>query len=80
MKYSKLILLAAITVLSAAGLLAASTSLGPASADGAASPIYGIAIQPGYRDWKLISVAHEAGNLNDIRAILGNDIAIKGLP
>ena len=29
------------------------------------------------RDWKLISVAHEAGNLNDIRAILGNDIAIK---
>jgi hypothetical protein len=34
-------------------------------------------IPPGYRDWKLISVAHEAGNLNDIRAILGNDIAIK---
>jgi Cytochrome P460 len=34
-------------------------------------------IFPGYRDWKLISVAHEAGNLNDIRAVLGNDIAIK---
>ena len=32
---------------------------------------------PGYRDWRLISVAHEAGNLNDFRAILGNDIAIK---
>ena len=31
----------------------------------------------GYRDWKLISVAHEEGNLTDIRAILGNDIAIK---
>jgi hypothetical protein len=41
------------------------------------SPIYGIAIQEGYRDWKLVSVAHEEGNLNDIRAILGNDIAIK---
>jgi Cytochrome P460 len=40
-------------------------------------PIYGIAIQEGYRDWKLVSVAHEEGNLNDIRAILGNDIAIK---
>jgi hypothetical protein len=33
-------------------------------------------IPPGYRDWKLVSVAHEAGPLNDIRAILGNDVAI----
>lgn len=33
-------------------------------------------IPVGYRDWRLISVAHEEGNLNDIRAILGNDIAI----
>jgi hypothetical protein len=46
-------------------------------ADGSSAPIFGIKIFPGYRDWKLISVAHEAGNLNDIRAILGNDIAIK---
>jgi hypothetical protein len=29
----------------------------------------------GYRDWKLISVAHEAGDLNDLRAVLGNDAA-----
>jgi hypothetical protein len=38
----------------------------------------------GYRDWKLVSVAHEAGELNDIRAILGNDKAIdsyrRGVP
>src|SRR6476469_8006416 len=34
-------------------------------------------IPGGYRDWKVVSVAHEAGDLNDIRAILGNDIAIK---
>jgi hypothetical protein len=46
-------------------------------ADGEAAPIFGIKIPPGYRDWRLISVAHEAGNLNDIRAILGNDPAIK---
>jgi hypothetical protein len=45
--------------------------------DGEAAPIYGIKIPAGYRDWKLISVAHEEGNLNDIRAILGNDTAIK---
>jgi hypothetical protein len=34
-------------------------------------------IPSGYRDWKVVSVAHEAGDLNDIRAVLGNDIAIK---
>jgi len=44
---------------------------------GEAAPIFGIKIFPGYRDWKLISVAHEEGNLNDLRAILGNDVAIK---
>jgi hypothetical protein len=54
-------------------------SMAPASGqpDGEASPIFGIKIPPGYRDWKLISVAHEAGDLNDLRAILGNDVAVK---
>jgi Cytochrome P460 len=42
-----------------------------------ATPIFGIKMPPGYRDWRLISVAHEEGDLNDLRAILGNDIAIK---
>jgi hypothetical protein len=46
-------------------------------ADGEAAPIFGITIPRGYRDWKLISVAHEEGKLNDIRAVLGNDVAIK---
>src|SRR3981081_251690 len=45
--------------------------------DGEAAPIFGVKIPPGYRDWRLISVAHEEGKLNDLRAILGNDIAIK---
>jgi hypothetical protein len=45
--------------------------------EGEADPIFGIKIPPGYRDWKLISVAHEEGNLNDLRALLGNDVAIK---
>ena len=51
----------------------------PASgdADEEAAPIFGIKIPDGYRDWRLISVAHEAGNFNDLRAILGNDAAIK---
>jgi hypothetical protein len=45
--------------------------------DGGADPVFGITIPPGFRDWKLISVAHEEGNLNDLRALLGDDIAIK---
>jgi hypothetical protein len=46
-------------------------------ADDQASPIFSGKIPPGYRDWRLISVAHEEGSLNDIRAILGNDVAIR---
>jgi Cytochrome P460 len=45
--------------------------------DQEAAPIFVTKIPPGYRDWRLISVAREEGTLNDIRAILGNDIAIK---
>lgn len=40
-------------------------------------PVFVKELPSGYRDWKLISVAHEEGTLNDIRAILGNDIAVK---
>jgi hypothetical protein len=51
----------------------------PASghADEEASPIYGITIPQGYRDRKLISVTHEEGAFDQLRAQLGNDIAIK---
>jgi hypothetical protein len=43
-----------------------------------ASPIYGITIPAGYRDWRLISVNHLAGDsLKQVRAQLANDIAIK---
>jgi hypothetical protein len=64
-----------LAVAAVAGVLVSSA---PASgnADDEAEPIFGIKIPPGYRDWKLISVAHEEGNLNDLRAILGNDVAI----
>jgi hypothetical protein len=65
-----------VAVVTAAGAIA---SLAPASgrADGEAAPIFVTRIPAGYRDWSLISVAHEEGELNDIRAILGNDTAIK---
>src|SRR5919106_2650670 len=54
-------------------------SMAPPSgqADGEAAPIFGVKLPPGYRDWRVISVAHEEGNLDDLRAILGNDVAIE---
>ena len=65
-----------VAVAAVAGV-AAFTAHASGHADGEAAPIFGIKIPPGYRDWRLISVAHEEGNLNDLRAILGNDPAIK---
>ena len=53
------------------------TPYGAGGADDESSPIFGIKIPAGYRDWRLISVAHEEGSLNDLRAVLGNDVAIK---
>jgi hypothetical protein len=64
-----------IAVLTVAGVVAF-TAAESEHSDEEAAPIFGIKIPPGYRDWRLISVAHEAGKLNDLRAILGNDIAI----
>jgi len=53
----------------------------PASghADEEAAPIYGVKIPAGYRDWKLIAVDHllVADKVDQLRAQLGNDIAIK---
>lgn len=34
-------------------------------------------IPAGYRDWKFVSAAHEAGELNDIRVVIGNEKAIR---
>jgi hypothetical protein len=46
-------------------------------AAGEAAPVFVTTIPPGYRDWVLVSVAREEGELDDIRAILGNNLAIK---
>jgi len=45
-------------------------------ADGQATAPYVTEIPHGYRDWRWISSAHEAGNLNSLGAVLGNNIAI----
>lgn len=61
----------------AATCLLVATPFAAGGADDDGSPIFGVRIPAGYRDWPVISVAHEAGNNNDIRAILGNDVALK---
>ncbi len=60
-----------------AACVAASIALTAEPAADEAAPIFDVTIPTGYRDWSLISVAHEEGNLNSLGAILGNDIAIK---
>jgi hypothetical protein len=60
----------------AAGIALIVTACNNATAQDAA-PVFVTKIPAGYRDWTVVSVAHEEGDLNDIRAVLANDIAIK---
>ena len=64
-----------VAIATAAGVVAfrAPTS---GSGDEAAAAIAAGKVPPGYRDWRLVSVAREGGSLDDIRAVLGNDAAI----
>lgn len=74
MKWMGVLLIIAGTVVGVVALTAAASGY----ADEQASPIYGVTIPPGYRDWRVISVAHLAGgNLKQLRVQLGNDIALK---
>jgi hypothetical protein len=67
-------LLVAVAVV--AGVVAL-TANAKGNSDDKAAPVFGVKLPSDYRDWKLISVAHEEGDLNDLRAILGNETAIK---
>ncbi len=64
-------------VVAAATCVAALVSMAAGNDDDEASAVFGVTIPAGYRDWQVISVAHEAGSLNDLRVLLGNDVAMK---
>ena len=64
-------------LLVAAAIVAGVVSLRTGAANAQAAPVFVTKIPPGYRDWRVISVAHEEGNLHSFAAILGNDVAIK---
>ena len=72
MKRTSFLVMAAIVICSIAVMTFALSR-----PDDQAAPTFGIKIPTGYREWRLISVAHEEGNLNDLRAVLGNDLAIQ---
>ena len=68
------------SILASGAALAGVTAAVVLASDGAAdkpAPVLGGQLPPGYRDWRLISVAREEGDLDDIRAVLGNDVAIR---
>jgi len=71
MKHFTFFLVAVATLAGLAALIAPA----PGHADGESAPFV-TEIPHGYRDWKWIAVAHEAGNLNSSGAVLGNDVAI----
>jgi hypothetical protein len=73
-RFTKPIVLAVVATIAG---VAAHTVATSGRADSRASPIYGVKIPDGYRDWKLISVTHEEGDFNQLRAQVGNDLAIK---
>lgn len=45
----------------------------------AASPIYGVTIPKGYREWQMIAPAAEAAPLDELRVVLGNETAIRAI-
>lgn len=68
-----------VLLFAVATVVGAIVSLVPASghADEEASPIYGIKIPTGYRDWTMISIAQVGPPVKDLRVKLGNDVAMK---
>jgi hypothetical protein len=40
------------------------------------SPIFGVTIPAGYRQWEMIAPSHQTGSFNELRAITGNPQAM----
>lgn len=66
----------AMAVMSTAALTAMAWDAHTAAIPPHGSPIYGVTLPKGYRQWELIAVSQEAPPLNELRAVLGNPIAI----
>lgn len=72
MKRVPLVLVSVAIAAATASLLA----IAPGRADDAASPIFGVKIPAGYRQWPLIGVSHVVP-FGELRGIVGNATAVK---
>ncbi|WP_407943556.1 cytochrome P460 family protein [Methylobacterium sp. EM32] len=79
MAFDRPSLLLAIPLLAVPLLAAACLGLGAAAGDAAkpTSPIYGVTVPDGFRDWRLIAPALEDAPLDELRAVVGNDLAVR---
>ena len=72
MRPMKLLVAVATTTGIAAWMASASFGEDNKGQVNAAKQVIVTTIPPGYRDWKFVSAAHEAGELNDIRVVIGS--------
>ncbi len=67
--------LAAATATAAFAICAAAAM--PSAGTGMASPIYGVTMPDGYRQWELVAPALEGEPLDELRAVVGNAVALR---
>jgi hypothetical protein len=72
MKRLSILVLAAAT----AACIIAAMPFTAGGADDEGSPIFGVKIPAGYRQWEMIAVSHEVG-LDELRGIVGNALSMK---
>ena len=65
----------ALAIAASASAVVPTATAQPAK-DPDASPIYGVTIPKGYRQWQFVAPALESEPLNELRAVLGNTKAI----
>jgi hypothetical protein len=69
--------LLAISSLTIAAGIASATLFGAQRSEVERSPIYGVTVPVGYRNWEFVAPSHEAGTLDELRLIVANKRAMK---
>jgi hypothetical protein len=66
--------LALVAAMVASVIVCMAFEAGPANEK--CSPIFGVTIPAGHREWQLIAPLQETGSLDELRSILGNGVAM----
>ena len=70
-------LVAVVACAALAGGASAEVPKAAGPVDAGASPIFGVTVPAGYREWALIAPSQETGRLDELRGILGNPVAMQ---